>query len=659
MTAVSIDTETCLIAPGLKAPPIVCLTWASDYGPPGILHWSEAYPFLRSILYNQDMDIVGHNIAFDLAVICSQWPDLTPLVYAAYDADRVTDTMARAQLLDLYAGTFSGYADPNGKWVKPLYNLAAVAKRYSSKTLNKDGWRMFYGEFRDVPLEGWVAKAKEIQAWAANALPLAEYRLLGSPKNSDLKKKVRDLKALVESEPEEVLRYPVEDAVTTLEVYETQEHHASLVPYQFEQARSEFFHTLMSAWGMKTNPAGVKVLEENTKILYQETQRRLVVSGLVRPDGSKDTKAAIARMKEVGYAEGLELKLTESGNISLDADACKASGDAVLQDYARYSMLKAVMSKDVPMLLAGNVYPVQTHFGLAATGRDTSSGPNMQNLRKLKGYREVFVPRPGWCFLQADYPALELHTLAQSCLDLFGHSELGRQLNAGVDPHSSFAGALMSVSYEEVLSRLKAEGKSGPTGKMRHLAKAFNFGKPGGMGNKKFVDYLKAQGIILDESEVRTYDYLWKRTFPEMLDLFEYAARECDGGFGTAVTPRSKRARGGANYTAFCNTLFQGPGSDCTKRAGWLLSRACYAEPSSPLFGSRPVMVVHDEYILETQLGPGLDPAARELGRLMAEGANYYVPDVPFEPIEVVAMLEWSKDATPVFDCDKLIPWVP
>ena len=67
---------------------------------------------------------------------------------------------------------------------------------------------------------------------------------------------------------------------------------------------------------------------------------------------------------------------------------------------------------------------------------------------------------------------------------------------------------------------------------------------------------------------------------------------------------------------------FQALGSDCAKHAVRLVQRACYVEPTSPLFNSRLVAFVHDELIAETDDGPGMHDAAYEMCRLMAMGAN-------------------------------------
>lgn len=667
MRPLSYDTETALIRRGLLAPPITCMTWQEQGKDSQICHWPDAEQHLHNWLLNPDVLLVGHNIAFDMAVVCSQWPDLVPLVFDAYDADRVTDTMIREQLLAIAAGIYGGFPDAKGKWTKPKFSLFDVAKRHSPRILNKDGWRMFYGEFRDVPLGRWPEHAKALQEASGPRLRLAEHALTLNPKSKEHRKAVVDLTAMINSDPMRCIQYPVEDAEVALECYLSQEEYAGYLHNQYEQARSAWVHQLCSAWGMRTSKEGVDRLAAETREAYEDVKARLLKTGLVRADGSRDTKAAKAHMKTVCYEQGKKIRLTEKGGVSLDADACEYAEDAVLQDYARLSELAAITNKDIPMLMAGTEVPVQTRFGLAATGRATSSKPNLQNLRTnlsdddieagKQDIRGCLVPRDGMVFLQADYPGLELHTLGQSCLDLFGESRLADMLNSGVDPHLAFACNLLSVPYEEGDRRL-ADG-SEEVKKMRKIAKVFNFGKPGGMGDRKFVLYLANNDVTLDLESVKAYTLAWKATFPEMQHLFDFAGRECSSGFGTVKLPRSRRERGACLYTAFCNTWFQGPGSDCMRRAMYLIQRACYSEVGGNLFGSRMVCEIHDEYLVETP-EEVITEAAGDLERIMVVGANEYVPQVPFKKIDVVAMRKWSKKAKSRRDGDgegRLVVW--
>ena len=332
-----------------------------------------------------------------------------------------------------------------------------------------------------------------------------------------------------------------------------------------------------------------------------------------------------------------------------------------------------MLSNDVKMLEGGTVYPVHTRYDLAETGRTTSSKPNIQNLntgrikdkksqaqRLRVNVRQAFIPRPGKVYIQADFPQLELYTLAQCCIKWIGHSKLGEMLNAGLDPHLDFAAALLGITYEESGKNKKRTDVD----QARQIGKVFNFGKPGGMGNKKLQVWArKTYGVNLTIPQLEQYTALWHERLPEMRQYFSRvnAMFGEDTERAMVETLFTQRFRGGTTYCGACNNGFQALGVDCAKAAMCLVAEAEYAVPASPLYGSRTVAFVHDEVIAETDDGPGVHDAAFELARLMTEGANRYLPDVPMkaERSEPTAMRIWSKKAEQVFEAGRLIPWEP
>lgn len=668
LVIVAFDTETELTRPGCKAPPLVCLTWQfSGQDSPNILHGRDpaAKATFLGWLSNPDVTMVGHFVAYDMTVCAAAWPDLLPLIFAKYEADQVTDTMLREKLFDIEVGHYRGYADERGVWRKNDYNLDGVARRRAGMKLRKDGWRLRYAEFLNIPVSGWAAKAVELMADAQQAL--------------DAGLVDKDLTAIVEGTPEDVIRYPLEDARATLAVYEGQARSGSAFADEYRQACASFWLTLMSAWGMRTHGPGVVTLKVLTGKEISKLESGLVEAGLIRKDGSRDTKKATARMLEVmGWVsypdpaskshftyekfrpDARPLRKTAGGGISLDRDACKASDDLLLTNYGEVAQLKAVLSKDVPMLEAGTQLPVHSRFDMASSGRTTSSSPNIQNLRRLPGIREAFVPRPGMVFAQADYPGLELRTLAQVCIDLFGQSELARLLNEGNDPHLAVASKILGISYAEA----KANKKRKDVDNARQIGKVANFGFPGGLGFEKLCLFAKkTYDVTIAPEEAKALKRTWQETFPEMRAFFAHVGQLCDGpdGEGSVVQLRSFRVRGGSTYTAACNTYFQGLGADATKAAGFAISKACYVDKASPLFGSRIANYVHDEFLVETPLANGHE-AAHELSRIMREEANRWLPDVPFKAPdpEPLLMSVWSKDAIAIHDVNgRLVPWTP
>lgn len=611
------DTETALIAPARLAPPLTCMTDCIDGGRAALRDHREAAARMREALDSKWL-IVGHNVAYDNAVMAVEEPELLPAIFDAYETDRVTDTKIRQQLGDIADGKFGGYLDKNNVWRKRQYDLASLARRHLGIELEKDEWRLRYAEFRDVPIEQWPEGARE---------------------------------------------YPRKDAETTRDVYLVQEklYGPVILADQFRQARAYWALHLSSAWGVHTSKENVERLKGMTEKARDEILAGLLEAGLVRKDGTRDTKKAKALMVE---AMGEAHHKTASGGVCLDEEACRASDNQLLIDYSTYSTLNKVLSTDIPMLAAASHTPIHTSYGMAETGRTTSSknralgaagGGNIQNLRVLPGIRECIVPRPGKVFIQADYKAFELYALGQSCLDILGKSKLAEALNGGLDPHCVVASQISGASYEEVKKASKK--KSDQFYPDRQAGKVADFGLPGGLGVKKFVDYAwTGYHVKITEDQARFIKQSWFQSWPEMVEFFAYVnTLQTPNGYVIEL-PRSHRFRGGATYCAACNTLFQGVAADGAKAAAFLIQKACYVEPWSPLYGSRIVAFVHDEFIGETDEDKAPE-AAEELSRLMVAGAKTIMPDMDLQA-EPCLMAKWSKEAETLRD-DKgrLIVW--
>ncbi len=712
MIIVGWDTETSLIRPACLAPPLVCLTWQTPGQVAQIAHVSTSEPILRAWLEDPTVCLVGHNVAYDMAVVCERFPALRGLVFAAYAADRVTDTLIRQQLLDVAGGCYRGRVGEKGQWFSYEYTLEALAERNAKMVLLKDGWRLSYGSFLDVPLEDWPARARDVQAEARPRMAELEAAHAYALEQKDdarakgLKKELDGLREMVAGDPNRASEYPLDDARATLAVYLAQEKHAAYLKDQFRQARAAWALHLVSCWGIRTDEVGVEGLRAATQAAYDELEDDLIQLGLIRddPKASRDTNAAKLRMIQACAAEGLPLRRTKAhadrpeaskwldGNgqptkcrdvddhpvpsgcdtcaehVCLDAEACAATDDEVLHDYAAISTLKKVLSNDVEALLKGILYPVHTRFGFAETGRTTSSKPNIQNVRRLEGVRECFVPRPGMVFFAADFPALELYAWAQCCMSWLGYSKMAEALNAGRDPHLIAAAVILKCSYENALDRY-TEGDV-ETDDIRQLSKVGNFGWPGGMGPATMLRSVKKQlkpavveRLGLDLARMEQNRDEWRETWPEAKGHFDrvkslgppYPAKYR----ANVESLFTGRHRGNASYCSAANNGFQALGVDCAKEALWRVVREQYDVPSSALYNTRSVNFVHDEIIGEALEAVAADAAAR-LADVMVEGANIYLPDVKIVRAKVkpVLMRRWSKKAKPVFDATgRLVPW--
>jgi DNA polymerase III epsilon subunit-like protein len=610
MPATAFDTETELIAPGNQAPHLICLTWTDQHGGAQIIHWKQAYEIARELILGASAEnpLVGHNAAFDLCVLARQFPDLMPLIFEAYERDAILDTAVAEKLLDIAEGR-----DRSGE--KRPYALDSLAERYFDLTLDKETWRLRYGELKEIGLHEWPHGAKD---------------------------------------------YALTDAKTTLEIFKVQRERA--LPDLPAQCRADFALRLASNHGIITCPKAVSKFSTQIKEEFEQVRVSLLAGGLLKTQKRRDSTTYVRNTKlaqeRLGSILGSGVARTPSGLVQVDEDSCVASKDPQLIAYNRFTKLQTLTSKDCAILERGTKEPIHTYFNvLVNTGRTSSRSPNMQNPRREPGVRECFVPRDGFVFASADYEAAELHTLGQVCVSLFRFSTLAKQLNKGIDPHLNFASQLLRIDYDEALARKKAGDPQ--IAETRQMAKAANFGFPGGMGPTSFRAYAKGYGFLLSLDEASDLRKKWLASFPEMEKYFKFISGLCKNSRLANIKHLfTNRVRAKVNYTAACNSFFQGLAADGAKRALFEVQRHCQALPTSPLFGSHVVNFLHDEIMLEVPEDRGHE-AAHELADIMVREFNHFVPDVPVRASPQL-MRCWSKNAKPVYDSQgRLIPWQP
>lgn len=612
---IAYDTETALIRPGRMAPELACVSWAKSNGESGLWHWQD--PTLLSTLQEllASSLIVGHNLAFDNAVICAQFPSLIPLVFKAYDENRMSCTMLRQQLIDIATGEFQGFLSSEGDWKIHTYSLDALAHRYGLGGKENEEWRLKYGQLRDLPLAQW---------------------------------------------PDDAKHYPVVDAEQTLAIFKCQG--IGYIPDEFEQAKALFALQLASSWGIKTSAEDVKKLEIETKQERIRLQKLLQKEKLVRDDGTRDTKIAQTRIAKAIEENGVTPRLTPQGAYQLNKEACYSCGDPVLEEYSEYSALSKILSTDIPLLLAGTRLPIHTRFKLLETTRIGSSKPNIQNIRRLPGIRECFVPRPGWAIVDVDYPALELRTLAQIQYEWFGRSTLMDVLNSGIDPHTAVAARILNQSLEKTQQQIDNQDEK--TVEIRGAAKVANFGFSGGLGIDTFIKFASlSYGVILTKEKALELKAAWLAAWPEMYQYFSKinALKDPETGLFTIKHIGSGIVSRCEAFTAAANAPFQALGASCAKNGLWLVCSACYNQPNSIIFGARIVNFIHDQLLVEIPYekwgAEKGDLAAKEIARLFDAGAERYLTKVKIKCKPIIAE-RWSKHAKQVFDeKGRLIPW--
>ncbi len=605
----TIDTETALIEQGRLAPPVTCLQFAVDDGPVmvAVVGVDPVEEIARAIFRSEL--VVGHNVAYDLLCLVTEYPSLWPDLIALFEAQRVACTIVREKLRLIAKGRLKG----------ARFSLAELAKKYGGVKNPDDPWRLRYAELRGVPFQNWPGDAKV---------------------------------------------YASHDVEETRRVFHGQ---GRDLPDEGPQTRAAFTLHCIGAAGVHTDPVQVAAFEAVVNDQYDTDALTLKAHDLVRPNGTKDTKAAKARMVQVLTAQGFEAPKTPTGQPKMDEETCVLSGDAVLLAYQRYGSMRNLRTRLQGLKKGTAGKPLNSRFdSLVSTGRTSCSqgeyGYQLQNMRRIKGERECFIPRPGsgHVFLASDYDGFELCTLAQVLLWTVGWSTLADALRSGLDAHVDMARKILGIPYDQALARYKAGDEE--VSRARQMSKAANFGYPGGMGPATFRKKAKSEGVDMSEDEAYQLREDWLSSWPEMRQYFAWINshewREIVRGKNlrqvtTAIQLGSGRVRGGCTYCEACNTQFQGLASCAAKAAGWELVKAC--APGGELEGWKVWNFIHDEFILE---GPRLDGhrAGLVVKRLMETAAQALVPDVPITASPAL-MERWSKKAKPIYVDGILVPW--
>jgi DNA polymerase-1 len=252
----------------------------------------------------------------------------------------------------------------------------------------------------------------------------------------------------------------------------------------------------------------------------------------------------------------------------------------------------------------------------ADSGRMACKSPNLQNLPRDKHYRRCFIAPAGRVLVKADYSQIELRIAAK----LSGDRAMLAAYQAGEDLHT--------LTAQRVL------GVADVTREQRQLAKAINFGLLYGMGVKSFRAYALAQyGLRLTEAEAGRYRDAF---FTAYAGLRRWHRSIANPPIDTR-TLAGRRRLNVERYTEKLNTPVQGTGAD-----GLKLALALLWERRAECPGSFPVLVVHDEIVVECDAGQA-DAVKGWLTRAMADAMAPLIDPVPVE-VEVKAGRTWAGD---------------
>ena len=289
----------------------------------------------------------------------------------------------------------------------------------------------------------------------------------------------------------------------------------------------------------------------------------------------------------------------------------------VILEHRGLAKLKSTYTDKLPEMIDLRTGRVHTsyHQAVAATGRLSSSDPNLQNIpvRTEEGrrIRQAFVPESGWIMLAADYSQIELRIMAH----LSGDEGLLRAFAEGRDIHRATAAEVFGEGDPEKVSD-----------EQRRSAKAINFGLIYGMSA-----FGLARQLGIERGEAQQYIDRYFERYPGVrafMERIREQAREqgyVETLFGRRLYLPEIKSRNGARRAAAertaINAPMQGTAADIIKRAmiavdGWLQREAPEV---------RLLMQVHDELVFE--VAPGALESARERIREYMSGvAELAVP---------------------------------
>ena len=265
---------------------------------------------------------------------------------------------------------------------------------------------------------------------------------------------------------------------------------------------------------------------------------------------------------------------------------------AVIIDYRSVSKLKSTYTDKLPLQINERTGRIHTsyHQAVAATGRLSSTDPNLQNIpiRTEEGrrIRQAFVAPKGHVLLAADYSQIELRIMAHLSADkgLLGAFEKEQ------DVHRATAAEVFEMALDDV------------TDDQRRSAKAINFGLMYGMSA-----FGLAKQLGISRGEAQEYTDLYFDRYPGVKQYMEdirVSASEkgyVETVFGRRlylpeINARNAQRRQYAERSAI-NAPMQGTAADIIKRA--MISVHAWLQEEHP--GARMIMQVHDELVFEVE----------------------------------------------------------
>ncbi|MGQ5287925.1 DNA polymerase I [Pectobacterium actinidiae] len=262
----------------------------------------------------------------------------------------------------------------------------------------------------------------------------------------------------------------------------------------------------------------------------------------------------------------------------------------LILEYRGLAKLKSTYTDKLPLMINPATKRVHTsyHQAVTATGRLSSSDPNLQNIpvRNDEGrrIRQAFIASKGYSIVAADYSQIELRIMAH----LSGDKGLLNAFANGLDIHRATASEVFGTALDKV------------TSEQRRSAKAINFGLIYGMSA-----FGLSRQLNIPRSESQKYMNLYFERYPGVQDYMERTRQQAaEHGYVSTldgrrlylpdIHSRNAMARKGAERAAI-NAPMQGTAADIIKKA--MIAIDDWLQKDAPKV--KMIMQVHDELVFE------------------------------------------------------------
>lgn len=521
-------------------------------GAPQQIDFDTALSRLKPILESPVIEKVGQNIKYDLSIFARNGINVQGVTY---------DTMLLSYVLD-----------STGR-----HNMDDLAKRYlGHQTISFEeiaGKGKGQLTFDQIPLEQATTYAAE---------------------DADITMKLQ-----------QVLWEKVSEQPTLVELYRTME-----LPLLSVLSRMERNGVLIDSNTLLTQSN--KIAERLTALEQQAYELA----------GQTFNLASTKQLQEILFDKlGLPvLKKTPKGAPSTNEEVLEELAydhelPKLLVEHRGLSKLKSTYTDKLPQMINKHTGRVHTsyHQAVTATGRLSSSDPNLQNIpiRNEEGrrIRQAFIPREGFTMVAADYSQIELRIMAHLSKD----QGLINAFSEGKDIHRSTAAEIFGLPLEQV------------TSEQRRSAKAINFGLIYGMSS-----FGLSRQLGIPRNDAQKYMDLYFQRYPGvqtfMTDIRETA--KAQGYVATLFDRRlylpdinsSNAIRRKAAERVAINAPMQGTAADIIKRAMIDLDKQIVGNPDIQM-----IMQVHDELVFEVR-SEKVEEFSQLIKQTMEKAAQLVVP---------------------------------